>query len=201
MPKQVCLSDMAFDLNFSAKQFERESKKAMNEMEKEKKKAAAELAKGQVEIAKIYAENALRQKAMGINMIKLASKLKGVASQMTMAEKTKEVAQVISTQVPNIQNAMKLMDSKGVAGAMSQFEKICEDLQVKTAAMEGSLGSAAVSANPTEVEQLLNGLKDQQSVDVNIQMAGTSIPSSAVHGKPIGHVDPSLEKALQDLKG
>ena len=200
MPKPQSLSDMAFDLKFTAKQFERESKRAMNEMEKEKKKAGNELAHGQIEVAKIYAENAMRQKAMGINMIKLSSRLQAVASQMEMAEKTKEVSKVISTQVPNIEKALKLMNNNEVAQAMMKFEGVCENLQVQGAVLEGSLGNATGTTNQTEVEALLNQLKDQQNINVGMQMGGT-VPSSA-HAvvQPASKVDAGLEKALQDLK-
>ena len=58
--------------------------------------------------------------------------------------------------MPILSNAMKQMDSNGIANDVSSFEKIFEDMEVKTAEMDGALNTVyASSLDQSAVTNLL----------------------------------------------
>jgi len=61
---------------------------------------------------------------------------------------------------------MKQMDSIGVAGSIGDFEKVFEDLDVKTGDINQAMDNIySTSIDNGEVMQLLNQMKDQQTME------------------------------------
>ena len=58
------------------------------------------------------------------------------------------------------------MDSIGAAGSIGDFEKVFEDLDVKTGDMNAAMDNIySTSIDNGEVMNLLNQMKDQQSME------------------------------------
>lgn len=83
--------DTLFQLRFCAKQLERLSKKAEKEQAAQQAKIKKALQQGNVEGAKIYAENAIRKKNEALNFLRMASKVDAVRSKVQTAVTMKEV--------------------------------------------------------------------------------------------------------------
>jgi charged multivesicular body protein 1 len=93
----MSLQDQVFNLKFSSKQLQRESKKFEREEKKEKEKVKKvrtrllaafnlqALVQGNKDIAKVYAENAIRMKTQQLTFLRLASRLDAVASRLDLA--------------------------------------------------------------------------------------------------------------------
>lgn len=62
------LQDTIFNLKFTAKQFERSAKKAEKDIAKERTKVKKALEQGNVDGARIYAQNAIRKQAESNNV-------------------------------------------------------------------------------------------------------------------------------------
>lgn len=84
-----------FQLRFCAKQLERLSKKAEKEQAAQQAKIKKALQQGNVEGAKIYAENAIRKKNEALNFLRMASKVDAVKSKVQTAVTMKEVLEII----------------------------------------------------------------------------------------------------------
>lgn len=84
--------DTLFQLRFCAKQLERLSKKAEKEQAVQQSKIKKALQQGNVEGAKIYAENAIRKKNESLNFLRMASKVDAVRSKVQTAVTMKEVS-------------------------------------------------------------------------------------------------------------
>ena len=111
-----------------------------------------------------------------------------LAGKIESAARTQEVSQTIATSVPLLQNAMKKMDALGVscstiwlnsnvqvAGSIGDFDKIFEDMDVKTEVMNGALDNVySTSVDNSEVMNLLNEMRDQQQMQVNGQISAGS---------------------------
>ena len=80
-----------FQLRFCAKQLERLSKKAEKDQAVQHGKIKKALQQGNVEGAKIYAENAIRKKNEALNFLRMASKVDAVRSKVQTAVTMKEV--------------------------------------------------------------------------------------------------------------
>jgi len=62
-----------FNLKFAAKELERNSKKCDKEEKAEKLKLKKAIEKGNMEVAKIHAENAIRQKNQSLNYLRMSA--------------------------------------------------------------------------------------------------------------------------------
>ena len=69
------LHDQLFNLKFTAKQLGRNSKKALKNEKAEKKKLKKAIEKGNTDGARIYAQNAIREKNQALNMLRLQSRV------------------------------------------------------------------------------------------------------------------------------
>lgn len=90
----VYVVDTLFQLRFCAKQLERLSKKAEKEQTAQQAKIKKALQQGNVEGAKIYAENAIRKKNEALNFLRMASKVDAVRSKVQTAVTMKEVIEI-----------------------------------------------------------------------------------------------------------
>lgn len=88
---QFLYLDTVFQLRFCTKQLERLSKKAEKEQGLQQSKVKKALQQGNIEGAKIYAENAIRKKNEALNFLRMASKVDAVRSKVQSAVTMKEV--------------------------------------------------------------------------------------------------------------
>jgi charged multivesicular body protein 1 len=84
-----------FNLKFAVKDFERNAKKCDKEEKAEKVKLKKAIQKGNMEVAKIHAENAIRQKNQSLNFLRMAARIDAVASRVQTAVTTKKVTNFI----------------------------------------------------------------------------------------------------------
>mmetsp|Transcript_13307 Transcript_13307/g.40264 ORF Transcript_13307/g.40264 Transcript_13307/m.40264 type:complete len:95 (-) Transcript_13307:658-942(-) len=76
------LEDQIFNLRFTSKQLQRASKKAEKDEKAERLKVKRAIEKGNMEGAKIYAQNAIRKKSEATNYLRLGSRLDAVVSRL-----------------------------------------------------------------------------------------------------------------------
>merc|ERR1712038_1900050 len=82
---------MGFNLKFAAKELERCSKKSDKEEKAEKLKLKKAIEKGNHEVARIHAENAIRQKNQSLNYLRMSARVDATASRVQSALTTKKV--------------------------------------------------------------------------------------------------------------
>ena len=83
--------DSLFQLKFCSKQLARLSKKAEKEQKTQESKVKKALEQGNVEGARIYAENAVRKKNESLNYLRMSGKVDAVASRVQSAVTMKGV--------------------------------------------------------------------------------------------------------------
>ena len=86
-----CFTDSLFQLKFCSKQLARLSKKAEKEQKTEQNKVKKALEQGNVEVARIHAENAVRKKNESLNYLRMSGKVDAVASRVQSAVTMKGV--------------------------------------------------------------------------------------------------------------
>ena len=86
------LSEQLFQLKFCSKQLARLSKKAEQEQRKQEAQVKKALEKGNPEIARVYAENAVRKKNESLNYLRMSAKVDAVASRVQSAVAMKGVS-------------------------------------------------------------------------------------------------------------
>ena len=79
------MQNQLFQLRFTAKSLVRESKKCEKDVKANKKKCKQAMEKGNIEGARIYAENAIRLHNQSLNYLKLSSRIDAVAARVNTA--------------------------------------------------------------------------------------------------------------------
>ena len=84
-------SDTLFQLKFCSKQLARLSKKAEKEQKQQEAQVKKALEKGNPDVARVYAENAIRKKNESLNYLRMSSKVDAVSSRVQTAVTMKGV--------------------------------------------------------------------------------------------------------------
>ena len=103
--------------------------------------------KGNIDGAKIYAQNAIRKKTEALNYLRLASRLDAVVSRLETQAKMQGVARSMGGIVKALDRALATNNIEKVAETMDAFERQFEDLDVQSQVMEGAM-SAQARAGP-----------------------------------------------------
>ena len=96
---------------------------------------------------------------------------------------------------------MKQMDAIGAAGSIGDFEKVFEDLDVKTGELNDAMDNVySTSIDNGEVMDLLNQMRDQQTMEaggqINAGQGQIAAPNSAAQGNDID----AMQAKLNELK-
>jgi len=162
-----------FNLKFAAKDLERNSKKCDKEEKVEKLKLKKAIEKGNMDVARIHAENAIRQKNQSLNFLRMSARVDAVASRVQSAVTTRKVTKSMEGVVKGMSAAMKSMNLEKISGLMDQFEKQFEDLDVQTGVMEGAMNQTTATNIPTEgVDNLMKQAADEAGLELNMELPG-----------------------------
>ena len=164
-----------FNLKFASKQLLRDSKKAEKEEKAEKTKLKKAIEKGNMEVARIHAENAIRQKSQAVNYLRMSARVDAVAQRVQTAVTTKRVTNSMSGVVKAMDSAMRSMNLEKISGLMDKFEKEFEDLDVQTSVMEGAMNTTTATNIPQDaVEGLMKQTADEAGLDLQQELPGAA---------------------------
>ena len=164
-----------FNLKFASKQLLRDSKKAEKEEKAERTKLKKAIEKGNMEVARIHAENAIRQKSQAVNYLRMSARVDAVAQRVQTAVTTKRVTNSMSGVVKAKDSAMRSMNLEKISGLMDKFEKEFEDLDVQTSVMEGAMNTTTATNIPQDaVEGLMKQTADEAGLDLQQELPGAA---------------------------
>jgi len=162
-----------FNLKFASKDLERNAKKCDKEEKAEKLKLKKAIEKGNMDVARIHAENAIRQKNQSLNFLRMSARVDAVASRVQSAVTTRKVTKSMEGVVKGMSAAMKSMNLEKISGLMDQFEKQFEDLDVQTGVMEGAMSQTTATNIPQEgVDNLMKQAADEAGLELNMELPG-----------------------------
>ncbi|XP_064404424.1 charged multivesicular body protein 1b-like [Halichondria panicea] len=160
-----------FNLKFAAKQMDRSAKKCEKDEKTEKMKVKKALQKGNLEGARIHAENAIRQKNQGLNFMRMSARVDGVASRVQSAIQMSQVTKSMGSVVKSMDTALKSMNLEKVAGIMDQFERQFEHLDVQTQTMDEAMSGVTTLTTPEDqVEGLMRQSADEAGLELNLEL-------------------------------
>lgn len=158
----MSFTDHLFNLKFAVKELERNSKKCEKEEKLEKAKAKKAIQKGNMDVARIHAENAIRQKNQSVNYLRMSARVDAVASRVQSALTTRNVTQSMAGVVRAMDSAMKSMNLEKISNIMEKFEQQFEDLDVQSSYMENTMSQTTTTAVPQgDVDKLLTQVADE----------------------------------------
>ncbi|KAL5010723.1 hypothetical protein ScPMuIL_013028 [Solemya velum] len=160
-----------FNLKFAAKDLERNAKKCEKSEITEKTKLKKAIQKGNMEGAKIHAENAIRQKNQALNFRRMSARIDAVAQRVQTAVTTKGVTQSMAGVVKSMESAMKSMNLEKVSQLMDRFEQQFENLDVQSQVMENTMCNTSTLTTPqNEVDGLMQQVADEAGLELNMDL-------------------------------
>jgi len=171
----MSLDKQLFNLRFAAKELQRNAKKCDKSEKDEKNKLTAAIKKGNMEVAQVHAENAIRKKNEAINYMRMSARIDAVAARVQTAATQKRVTQSMSGVVKAMESAMRSMNLEKVQNLMDRFEKDFENLDVQSATMEGAMSSTTtLNAPKAQVDALIKVAADKAGLELNLEIPSTA---------------------------
>jgi len=150
---------------------ERNAKRAEKEEKAEKLKCKKAIAKGNMEVARIHAENAIRQKNQSLNYLRMGARVDAVVSRVQSAVTTRKVTNSMQGVVRSMDAAMKSLNLEKISALMDKFEKQFEDLDVQASYMENTMSQTTTTAVPqNDVDQLMHAVADEAGLELNMEL-------------------------------
>ena len=152
--------------------------------------------KGNIDGAKIHAQDAIRKKNEALNMLRLASRLDGVVSRLETQAKMNLVNKDMAGIVKSLEKSLNANNLEKVSETMDMFEKQFENLDVRTEFVEQAMGNTtALSTPPGEVAGLMQQIADEHGLELS-----TDLPAVATTAPQVKEKE-DLENRLESLRG
>lgn len=144
---------------------------------------------GNSEGARIYGQDAIREKNQALNHIRMASRLDACCSRIETAVRMNQVTGSMKGVVKGMDKSLQSMDIDKLSALMDKFEQQFEDLDVKTSYMEGTMNATTAVSTPAEqVDELISKVADENNLEL-----GEAFSEAG----PIGNKAPALKQPAQ----
>mmetsp|Transcript_48009 Transcript_48009/g.104000 ORF Transcript_48009/g.104000 Transcript_48009/m.104000 type:complete len:213 (+) Transcript_48009:231-869(+) len=207
------LENQLFNLKFTAKQLQRLSVKCAKDEKVEKGKIKKALEKDNHDGARIHAQNAIRQKNMAQNYLRLSSRVDAVSSRLESAIKMQQVTKSMGQVVKGMDKVLGSMNVEQISKVMDQFERSFENMDVRSEYVEQTMNASTTAAMPEEeVDTLMQMVADEHGLKMTDKFgaAGNSAlaePGAAAATAPqpqaaaaSGVAEDDLEERLRRLR-
>lgn len=190
MGNKVSLEDEMINLRIASKQMQRSAKKC----EKNEKLAIEKLKKaiqqGNQEGAKIYGQDAIREKNQALNYLRMTSRIDAVQSRIETAVRMNQITSSMQGVVKGMSNGLASMDVEKISKTMDKFESQFEDLDVKTQYMEGAMNATTATSTPSDqVDDLIMMVADKNNLELGEAFSDIG---------PVGKTTPKIEKPVAE---
>jgi len=174
------MENQLFQLKFTSKQLAKQSKKCEKNERDQKDKLKKAIEQGNMDGARIYSQNAIREKNQALNYLRLASRIDGVAARVETAIRMKTVTRSMAGIVKAMEASMKQMDLEKITHVMDQFEKQFEDLDVQSEYVENAMNQTTTLSTPADqVDLLIAQVADEHGLELAGKL-NTVVPSNTV---------------------
>lgn len=203
MGNKVSLEEEMINLRITSKQMQRSAKKS----EKNEKQAIEKLKKaiqqGNQEGAKIYGQDAIREKNQALNYLRMASRIDAVQSRIETAVRMNQITGSMQGVVKGMSKSMASMDVEKISNTMDKFESQFEDLDVKSQYMEGAMNATTATSTPSDqVDDLIMMVADKNNLELGDAFTdiGPVSKTTPETEKPAAEGN-DLEARLANLRG
>jgi charged multivesicular body protein 1 len=158
--------------------------------------------KGNVDGAKIYAQNAIRKKTEALNYLRLASRLDAVVSRLDTQAKMNAINSSMGAIVKQLDRALAGNNLERVADTMDQFERQFENLDVQSQFVEGAMNAQASLATPeADVNLLLQQVAEEHGLETQLNLPQAGAAPAAVAAPAAAAPENDLSQRLAQLRG
>ena len=174
------LMNQIMDLKFTAKSLQRQARKCEKDEKTEKLKVKKAIEKGNMDGARIYAENAIRKRSEHMNYLRLASRLDAVVARLDTQAKMQTISRSMASIVKSLDSSLASGNLQKMSETMDQFEKQFVNMEVQAEFMESAMaGSTSLSTPEAAVNGLMQQVADEHGLEVSV-----GLPLAANHAIP-----------------
>lgn len=205
MGNRVSLEDEMVNLRIVSKQMQRSAKKCEKNEKASMDKLKKAIQQGNHEGARIYGQDAIREKNQALNHLRMASRIDACSSRIETAVRMGQVTDGMQGVVRGMDKGLASMNIDKISTLMDKFEQQFEDLDVKTQYMEGTMNRTTATSTPAEqVDSLIGQVADANNLELGeaFSEAGpvgkkTPLVKESEQSKPVAD---DLEARLANLK-
>ncbi|KAI7954814.1 hypothetical protein MJO28_005214 [Puccinia striiformis f. sp. tritici] len=173
------LEKSLFQLKFTAKQLQKQSRKAAKDETTEKAKLKKALQQDNIDGARIYAANAIRKHNESLNLLRLSSRIDAVSSRVETAVTMRSVTSSMTGVVRGMDRAMESMNLDRITLVMDKFESQFEDMDAQAGCMESAISQTTASSMPQDqVDLLMQKVADEAGLEIKHGLG--EVPKSSV---------------------
>jgi len=160
---------------------------------------------GNSEGARIYGQDAIREKNQALNHLRMASRLDACCSRIETAVRMNQVTEGMKGVTRGMSKSLDAMDIDQLSRLMDKFEQQFEDLDVKTQYMEGTMNATTATSTPAEqVDELIGRVADENNLELGDAFSeagpvGKKVPPVKAGEAKTG-VQDDLEARLANLR-
>ncbi|CAL0324093.1 unnamed protein product [Lupinus luteus] len=196
------LLNQIVELKITSKSLQRQARKCEKDEKSEKLKVKKAIEKGNMDGARIYAENAIRKRTEQMNYLRLASRLDAVVARLDTQAKMSTINKSMASIVKSLESSLSTRNLQNMSKTMDSFEKQCVNMEVQAEFMDSAMaGSTSISTPEVEVNSLMQQLADDYGLEVSV-----GLPQPAAHAVPAKEADnekvdeDGLSRRLTELK-
>lgn len=182
------LDTTLFNMKFTAKTLQKESAKCLKKQKERETLCLKAMKEDKVEMAKIYATDAIREKNQAVNFMRLSSRIDAVSARVEMAIRMNQVSRSMAQVTQGMESVLGSMDVEKISAMMEKFETQFDNLDVRAAVMEGAMASSTASATPEdEVQSFMAQVAKQNDMEFADALASAkpgTVTSFASLGAP-----------------
>lgn len=193
------LEKAQFQLKFTAKQLNRQAMRAEKEMKNEERKVKKAIQQGNHDIARLYAQNAIRKRTERLNLLQLASRVDSVASRVQTAVTMRQVTGNMAGIVRGMDRALESMNTEKISMVMDKFENQFEDLDATTSYYENATNNASALSTPAdEVDLLMQKVADEAGLELEQDLNAAGPAKTKIDAQE--QVEDKLQERLRALR-
>eukprot|EP01006_Ploeotia_vitrea_P004660 TRINITY_DN115114_c0_g1_i1.p2 TRINITY_DN115114_c0_g1~~TRINITY_DN115114_c0_g1_i1.p2 ORF type:complete len:202 (+),score=115.91 TRINITY_DN115114_c0_g1_i1:62-667(+) len=198
MGNSPSLQDEIFNLKFAAKRLKKQSARCKKAEKAELNKVKKSIEQGHRDIARVHAENAIRQKNEALNLLRLSSRMEAIVQRLQSAEAAKQINKSMISVSKVMQKAVEAMNVEKISKSMDQFEQNFEELDIQSSVMEAAVQHSTGQTMPVDqVDSLIQQVADEHRIAFDAEVDGIKVPANKSKMK---EEEDDLEKRFNELK-
>ncbi|KAK6123502.1 hypothetical protein DH2020_042766 [Rehmannia glutinosa] len=139
------LMQQIMDLKFTSKSLQRQARKCEKEEKTEKLKVKKAIEKGNMDGARIYAENSIRKRNEQMNYLRLSSRLDAVVARLDTQAKMTAISKSMGNIVKSLESSLATGNLQKMSETMDSFERQFVNMEVQAEFMESSMAGSTLS--------------------------------------------------------
>ncbi|KAI5308276.1 Vacuolar-sorting protein SNF7 [Ascosphaera atra] len=179
-------------------QLRKQANKAESTSRAQENKATNAIKKGQIQVARIHAGSATREKRRHLHLLQKAAEADVIYNDLLAAKSTRDSTRSLMKASRAMENANRSINLERTLAIANQFVSRSEEFKIAGSALEGVSRDVEMQADGNEeaegdVDKLMERLADQAGVDLRQNLESNQVPAEETAVK---QKEPDFEDGL-----